>query len=163
MNNTGWAVVIIILVVLLGGWWWYSVSQTPAPTDTAGTQLEGTQTPDSGLVGGDAGVGDASAPVEVRYGASGFVPASVSIPRGQAVRFVNDTAGRMWVAADEHPTHAQYDATDRATHCAEGYAGPAPFDQCEAGPSYTFIFTKPGTFEYHNHAAAQHGGTVVVQ
>lgn len=166
MNNIGWAAVVVGIVILVGGWWWYS-TQGVAPVadtqigDTGDTQIEGSQMPNTGLVGDDAEGGGQGA--VVRYTASGFVPASIVVRPGESVSFVNETSGRMWVASDEHPTHTEYGNTDRATHCADTYAGPAPFDQCEAGQSYTFIFTKPGTFEYHNHAAAQFGGTVTVQ
>lgn len=171
MNNTGWAVVIIALIIILaGGWWWYSTQYAPAPatTDgTAGTQLEGTPEQNNGMVGGDAsvdvGIGDASTRVEVHYTANGFNPKSVTVAQGTAVTFINDTSGPMWVAADEHPTHTQYDGSDRATHCSGSYSGATPFDQCQTGSSYTFVFGKTGTFDYHNHSAAQFEGVVVVR
>lgn len=172
MSNTGWAAVTIILVLLLGGGWWYMSSQTtPTTTDTAagvggaaGTFPEGTPEPNNGMVGGDAAPGENAAnTVIVNYTANGFSPQSVTVSAGQAVRFVNQTSARMWVGADEHPTHTEYDGSDRATHCSGTYTGPTPFDQCEAGSEYTFVFAKAGTFGYHNHAAAEHGGTVIVQ
>ncbi len=172
MSTTGWAAVIIAIIIILGGAWWYMSSQAPAPADTvnvntganaAGTLPEGSQMPDNGMVGGDADASGATTGVTVRYGASGFSPNSVTIQAGQKVTFVNDGTGAMWVAADEHPTHTEFDGTDRATHCSGSYTGPTPFDQCMAGPTYTYVFTKAGSFDYHNHSAAQFGGTVVVQ
>lgn len=172
MSTTGWAVTIIALIIVLAGGWWFISSQPPATTDinintganAAGTMPEGSEMPDNGMVGGDADAGaGATTGVVVRYGASGFTPATVTIQAGQKVTFVNDTTGPMWVGADEHPTHTEYDGTDRATHCSGSYTGPTPFDQCMAGASYTYVFTKAGTFDYHNHSAAQFGGTVVVQ
>lgn len=149
------------------------MSQTPAAAPTAdttagvggaaGTMPEGSEMPDNGMVGGDAQGENAANTVVVSYTASGFSPQSVTVRAGQAVRFVNQTSARMWVAADEHPTHTEYDGSDRATHCSGTYSGPTPFDQCQAGSEYTFVFTKAGTFDYHNHAAAEHSGTVVVQ
>lgn len=148
-------------------------SQPAAPADTAagdaagGTQLEGTEMPDNGMVGGDAsadiGLGEPTVAATVHYGTAGFSPASVTVKVGQAVRFVNDTSNPMWVGADEHPTHTEFDGTDRATHCSGTYTGPTPFDQCQNGSTYMFVFSKAGTYEYHNHSASQHGGTVVVQ
>lgn len=137
---------------------------TAAAGDAGGTQLAGSETPSNGMVGGDAEPGGTqTAGVTVHYGASGFTPKSVTIKAGEKVTFINDGTSPMWVAADEHPTHTEYDNTDRATHCSGSYTGATPFDQCQAGPTYTFVFTKAGTFEYHNHSAAQFGGTVVVQ
>ena len=119
--------------------------------------------PDNGMVGGDADASGATTGVTVRYTAEGFVPETVTIQAGQKVTFVNDSTGAMWVGADEHPTHTGYDGTDRATHCSGSYTGPTPFDQCMAGPTYTFVFTEAGSYDYHNHSGAQFGGTVVVQ
>ncbi len=131
--------------------------------------MPGDTTPGGGTnagVGVDVGVGDASAPAaqaSVVYSASGFSPATLTVAPGTRVTWTNNGGGRMWVGADEHPTHTQYDGTGRAEHCAAGYAGPAPFDQCAATDTYSFVFTKPGTFEYHNHSNAAHTGRIVVQ
>lgn len=166
MSNTGWVAIILVVVILLGAGWWFMAQSPATPTDTTaaagGTQLEGTPTPDNGMVGGDA-VAPTTGGAEVHYTATGFTPKSVTIKAGEKVTFINDTSGAMWVAADEHPTHTEYDSTDRATHCSGSYAGATPFDQCQAGSSYTFVFTKAGSFEYHNHSAAQFSGMVVVQ
>ena len=69
----------------------------------------------------------------------------------------------MWIGSNVHPTHTDYDGTSRTTHCAPGYSGPAPFDQCGTGTTYSFTFTKAGTYQYHNHVASQNTGTVVVK
>jgi plastocyanin len=172
MNNTGWAAVVIVLILLLGGgWWWYSTNMpaVPAPTDTAtntDTNAQGGAGDTSGVgvgAGADVGIGDNSTRVEVHYTANGFEPATVTVARGTAVTFINDTTNRMWVGADEHPTHSEYDGSTREAHCSGAYTGATPFDQCQAGSTYTFVFTKAGTFGYHNHSGAEHTGTVVVQ
>lgn len=172
MSTTGWAAIILAIIIVLGGAWWYMSDQAPAQSDdiniganAAGTIPEGTAAPDNGMVGGDADPGTATqtAGVTVHYTSSGFTPKSISIKAGEKVTFVNDTSGAMWVASDEHPTHTEFDGTDRTTHCSGAYTGPTPFDQCQPGSSYTFVFAKTGTFEYHNHSAAQFTGTVVVQ
>lgn len=172
MNTTGWAVVIIALIIVLGGGWWLASSQPPAPAgsvnvnagaNAAGTIPEGSETPSNDMVGGDADASGATTGITVRYDASGFAPKSVTISAGQKVTFVNDGAGPMWVASAEHPTHAVYDGSDRVAHCSGSYTGATPFDQCQNGPTYTFVFNKAGTYQYHNHSAAQFGGTVVVR
>jgi len=171
MSTTGWAAVIIAIIIIVGGAWWFTSSQAPATTDTtvnvggnaAGTLPEGSQMPDNGMVGGDADASGATTGVTVRYGSSGFSPKTVTIQAGQKVTFINDGTAPMWVASDEHPTHTEFDGTDRATHCSGSYTGPTPFDQCMAGPTYTFVFTEAGSYDYHNHSGAQFGGTVVVQ
>ena len=175
MNNTGWAVVIIALIIILGGglWWFSQATVAPATTDTTagvnganntGNNNAGTGSNTDVGAGVDVNAGaNAANTTTVRYSASGFSPSNITVPVGGAVNFINDTSGALWVAADEHPTHTEFDGTDRATHCSGSYAGATPFDQCQTGSSYTFVFTKAGTYEYHNHSAAQFGGTVVVQ
>lgn len=166
MSTTGWAVTIIaIIIVLAGGWWYFSQAPVmPATTGTTAVVNSGTDT------SADTGAADASASTSaqatgptIHYTATGFTPKDVTIQVGQKVTFVNDTAGGMWVASDAHPTHTDFDGTDRATHCSGTYTGPTPFDQCQSGSTYTFVFTKAGTFTFHNHMAAQYQGTVTVQ
>jgi plastocyanin len=163
MSNTGWAVTIIaIIIVLAGGWWYFSqASAVPATTDTTAVVNGADTTTDTG--GADTSTSTQATGVTIHYTASGFTPKSVTIQAGQKVTFVNDTAGAMWVASDVHPTHTEFDGTDRATHCSGSYTGPTPFDQCQPGSTYTFVFAKAGTFQFHNHAAAQFQGTVTVQ
>ena len=177
MTSSGWAVVVAILVVLIaGGAWWYTAQAPTIPAENT-NPASGMPVPGSGVqeteVINDAASGAAvaeagtvSAPktITVTYNEKGFSPASVTIAKGDTVAFINSTPERpMWVGADEHPNHTGYDSTDRSTHCAAGYSGPKPFDQCAKGDSYSFTFTKTGSFSYHNHASAQFGGTIVVQ
>lgn len=162
MSTTGWIATIIILLIIIGGGWWYFASQapaTPAPTETT-------------AVINSTGAGDTSsttpgsvAPLTqtIHYTASGFTPASVTVANGGTVTWVNDSTGPMWVASDAHPTHTDYDGTSRTTHCAAGYTGPAPFDECGNGSSFSFTFDKAGTFGFHNHSAAQFEGSVTVE
>jgi plastocyanin len=175
MSTTGWAVTIVaIIIILMGGWWLAAQAPgMPAATDTTAVVNSDAGT-DAGADAGasaasttdaDAGAsasGQATGPT-IRYTADGFSPKDVTIQAGQKVTFVNDTQGNMWVASDEHPTHTEFDGTDRATHCSGTYAGPTPFDQCQPGSSYTFVFAKAGTYAFHNHSAAQYEGTVTVK
>lgn len=156
-----WILLIIIIIVGLG-WWWTAKApraapaalQSDAPAAEQSTAPAGT---DQGMV--DTGV---SPNATVAYNGSAFSPASVTISVGGSVTW-EDTSGQMWVASAVHPTHTVYDSTSRAEHCATGYAGPVPFDQCAPGASYTFTFTQAGTWHYHDHLNAGAVGTVVVQ
>ncbi len=96
----------------------------------------------------------------VTYGADGFTPKSVTIKKGAAVTWKNASGERMWIGSNEHPTHTLYDGTSLKQHCATGAA--AAFDQCQSGESYSVTFTKTGSFDYHNHAHTNDGGTVIV-
>lgn len=94
---------------------------------------------------------------------SGFSPRTVTIPRGGVVTWTNEGSGPMWVASAVHPSHAVYGDTTRSEHCASGYTGPVPFDQCDNGSSYSFTFEQSGTWQYHNHLDASQTGTVIVE
>jgi plastocyanin len=96
----------------------------------------------------------------VRYTEEGFVPATITVPLGTTVMFMNESSREMWVGVDEHPTHTGYDGTSKNDHCGEGES--TAFDQCRRGDSYSFTFTKAGAFDYHDHVNASFGGTVVV-
>jgi plastocyanin len=99
----------------------------------------------------------------VTYNGSTFSPSSVTIAKGGTVNFVATNGQSMWVASAPHPTHTGYDGTSESVHCAAGYTGPAPFDMCAAGTSFSFTFDKTGSFVYHNHLNTSAHGTVVVQ
>ncbi len=161
MDSRWLGVIVLVIIIVLGGWYVYAhpmKSQTPstAAMNMASTTMASSTTPTDGTV---------PAPVTVTYTGQGFSPKSVTVAQGQAVTFVNQSSGQMWVASDPHPTHSGYDGTSRTTHCAPGYAGAAPFDECAqvaSGGSFTFTFDKAGTWGYHNHADDAVKGTVVV-
>lgn len=91
---------------------------------------------------------------------SGFTPDHLTVKAGERVRFVNKSSGKMWVGADEHPTHMEYDGTSLREHCAT--TPRASFDQCGDGMEYSFTFAKTGSWNYHNHLRPAMAGVVVV-
>lgn len=99
--------------------------------------------------------------VTITYDGKAFTPAQVTIQKGDTVTFV-DAGGNMWVASGPHPAHTGYDGTSRTAHCVGGYTGPAAFDQCTPGSSYSFTFDKVGTWPYHDHANASAFGKIIV-
>ena len=155
MNSRMLIALIVVVLVVLGGYFLLS-SRASAPTeDDALTTTAGEEEP----------VGDNEFAALVTYTDGGFSPANTTIRAGETVRFVNNAGSGMWVGADEHPTHTEYDGTSTGEHCAEGAATGGSFDMCrQAAPGefWEFTFTKAGTFDYHNHARASHGGTITV-
>lgn len=136
---------------------------TPAAVDAADDAgTASSSTPDSGTVSVNANATAHLTSVTVTYNGSSFSPSTVTIQKGGTVNFVS-TAGAMWVASAPHPSHTGYDGTDRATHCAAGYTGAAPFDQCASGTSFSFTFNKTGSWQYHDHMNTGAHGTVIVQ
>ncbi len=99
----------------------------------------------------------------VAHDSNGFSPDTVTVAIGATVTWANSGTGQMWVATNAHPTHTDYDETSRTAHCTAGYTGPTPFDECRGGDSYSFTFTKAGTFGYHNHLNPNETGAIIVQ
>jgi plastocyanin len=167
------AIAIVIAIIVVAGGYFLFVQKTQAPVQNPQTVESGTSAPlettnpTAGTVetGSSAAAGMGAAgqqPVTVTYTDSGFSPKSVSITAGTPVTFVNNSSHSMWVASDNHPSHTLYDGTTLQQHCATKTS----FDECSAasaGQTYTFTFTKAGTFEYHNHARANDTGAVVVK
>lgn len=145
MNRNTVGIVIVVVVVVLAAIWFLS-SRTPAVAPTIKTS--GATTPSSS--------------VTIAYTDHGFSPNSVTVPAGTTVTFMNQTGENMLVASAPHPTHQAYDGTTMSEHCASGYRGPAPFDQCASGNGFDFIFLKVGEWKYHNHANAADFGTIIV-
>lgn len=97
----------------------------------------------------------------VEYTGDGFDPARLRVEAGTAVRWEDRSNGSMWVASDDHPTHAGYDNTSRTEHCSNGSS--SSFDSCQVRETYNFTFDESGEYDYHNHDQPAHNGTVVVE
>ncbi len=132
--------VVVLVVVLIFGWWWFSVSNMQ-------------------LGSGGASSGAAKA-VVVMSSAKEFSPAVITVKQGQTVTFLDNDGSGMWVASDDHPTHAKYAGTPMKEHCPD--ASGLKFDQCSKGVSYSFTFQKTGTWGFHNHEHPEAKGTITV-
>lgn len=156
-NPLLWIVIVILLAGL--GWWWYTSMQTPAPGQVSGATDE--QFVDDSKDGGVGVTVTVGSPTIV-YSDAGFSPQTLTIKKGTTVTFVNQSTHEMWIGSDEHPSHTGYDGTSRETHCAPGYTGAAPLDQCGPGSSFSFTFNEVGSWGYHNHREDDDHGTIVV-
>jgi len=159
------AVIAIIVVIILAAGA-YALLHTPsasAPAQTTSTTVVATTTDTT--TGDDVSAGgtvNVRTPVTVTYDGTSFSPKTVTIKVGQSVTWVNQSTSGMWIASNPHPVHTGYDGTTEAQHCAPGYTGAAPLDECGEKSSFTFTFNKVGTWGYHNHEGAEDGGTVIV-
>ena len=172
MNTRTLVIILAVIVLLAIGYFVFAerseyedrgmATSTPGATTT---QVATTSTPQPATAPSQPSAGaPSSSRVTVTYTGSGFSPATITVSPGTTVTFVNQTGNRMWVASDVHPTHTAYDGTSTSQHCANGApTSSSIFDQCGAGSSFSFTFTKAGTWEYHNHANSSHGGTIVVR
>lgn len=117
------------------------VQQTP-PTETANsvtpTPPESTPTPVAVKF------------VTVEYTAAGFAPKTVTIKKGEMVKFINKSGNPMDVASSPHPLHTDYPEFDQGKSAFSGK------------DEYDFTFEKVGTWGYHNHLNPRDKGTVVV-
>ncbi|MDB5190208.1 MAG: hypothetical protein JWN49_534 [Parcubacteria group bacterium] len=152
------AVVLIILVALA-----VYLSSHPK-TAIAPVSDENAST--SAMATGNATVGASGQSQVISYTNNGFSPATVTIAEGTTVTWSNNSSRQMWVASGNHPSHTVYDGTSTNQHCVSGAPTSATvFDECAAipsGGSYSFTFTKVGSWPYHNHIHASDMGTVVV-
>lgn len=144
----GLAVLIVVVMLAVGAFFLLKKS--------AGT--ESAPTPQNPL--GDNTV-SASREAMVVYDVNGFSPSSVTVRKGTAVHFINKSGAPMWVASAVHPTHTLYAGTTLQEHCGNGATNDA-FDECGGGDDYSFVFSKTGEWNYHDHLHARMTGTVVV-
>lgn len=93
---------------------------------------------------------DVSAGSVVSITATGFSPATVTVPKGSTVTFRNGDTKPHWVASNPHPVHTGL----------AGFDAGAPIPP---GQTYVFQFTQAGTFGYHDHLNPGVQGQVVVQ
>lgn len=156
-----------IVIVLGAAYVWLTHSSAPA-VDTSGTVPSidmSSSTPSAASTTtnttSSSGTG-APMTATVTYDGNSFSPSTVTVRAGGTVSFT-DTSGTMWIASDPHPVHNGYDGTTRQQHCASGYTGAAPFDECSAGSSFSFTFKKIGSWGYHDHLNSGARGTIVVQ
>ena len=86
----------------------------------------------------------------VRYTDNGFIPATLEVPVGTMVQFINESNDVMWVASNEHPGHEILPTFDQ-------------FGTAEKGGSYMYTFDKSGNWAYHDHINAAKEGVIAVQ
>ena len=157
MNKTAILVIAIVLVVA-GLIVWY------APKKAVGPSTPTTEQNITPLVGEPAPTNPQSAPetktFTVNYDAKGFTPNSIEIKVGDTVDFKNiggilkkippESAEKMWVASNPHPSHTDYPEFDAKKNYKND-------------ETYSFTFTKAGTWGYHNHLDPGKTGIVIVK
>lgn len=88
--------------------------------------------------------------VTILLTSDGFVPATVTIHKGDTVMFMNETDSAFWPASNAHPSHGLY----------------PEFDSKQAVPpheSWSFTFARAGTWGFHDHLAARMQGVITVR
>ncbi|MCR4280820.1 MAG: hypothetical protein NUV88_00590 [Candidatus Kaiserbacteria bacterium] len=158
---------VLAVVIVGGGWFLYSSKgNTPsvAENDSTGTQeVEGTAgtampVPGAGPVA-ETVVSPAVPDVVIMFTDAGFAPSSVTVKKGQTVRWANNSGSTVWPASAVHPSHAVYPQKS-ASDCLG-----SSFDACKGlaqGESWDFKFDYAGEWKYHNHLNGAQKGAVTV-
>lgn len=163
MNTNYVLVAVVVVLVLLAGaaffWGGFGAPGTPATSAPIGGTQTQTSTSGSipGNVNGAPGVNVQTQGV-VTFTDNGFTPSTLTVKKGTAVVFVNNSSSSFWPASAPHPVHNAYPTTG-------GCVG-STFDACQAigpGGRWSFTFDIAGTWKYHDHLNPSFFGTIVVQ
>ena len=100
------------------------------------------------LVAGDLKQGQADRYV-ITMDSGGFHPASITIRTQDSIRFENSGDGDRWPASNNHPTHDIYPGFDAGKPIA-------------AQDTWDFVFTKEGSWNYHDHLHPEQRGVIIV-
>ncbi len=144
---------IVIAAVVLIALRYSSTSQqvvqpTPTTTPVVGSGL--TQIAPSTLPDVSPSPSTEVKAMSISIGDEGFTPSTVTIPVGTTVTFTNNGQALHWPASDPHPVHT-------------GLAGFDAKRGLATGETYSYTFTKAGTFGMHDHLNASLKGSIVVK
>jgi plastocyanin len=138
-----------------------AVAEPTSPTDnTTPTASSPSSTPTTGSGGGSSSGGtpatgggtttNTAKTYTITYSNNCYSPADLTIKFGDTIKFVNSTSNKnMWPASDDHPSHTIYPEFD-------------PERDIAPGSSWSFMFGKTGTWDYHDHVKPSCGGTITV-
>ena len=88
---------------------------------------------------------------EVAFTDTGYIPAEITIARGDGILWRNESSSMFWPASNLHPSHRDY---------PDGAFDPkAPF---APGQHWSFRFDVAGDWRYHDHLNPYHTGIVHV-
>lgn len=164
-------IVGVVAVVAAAGMAMSGVLNSTSAGGTTGAATEATQASapsegaaqPTGTAAPNATSPAASQPAEtvIHMTDSGFSPSSVTVSKGDTVKFVSDE-GLHWPASNNHPTHTLYPGSN-INKCG---SSATIFDACGGlgpGESFSFKFDIAGTWGFHDHLMPSHLGTVTVQ
>lgn len=80
---------------------------------------------------------------------NGYEPKTITIKKGEKVRWTNQSGTEVTVSSDSHPTHLLWPFLNLGN-----------FKQ---GEMVSVMFEKAGTYTYHNHFNSSQVGSVIVE
>ncbi|MCI0563075.1 MAG: hypothetical protein MN733_31745, partial [Nitrososphaera sp.] len=95
----------------------------------------------------------------VAYTDTGFHPSTLSIHKGETIRWTNNSSHDMWIVDAENPTSVTCDTTLQTQ-------SNQPFNTCKAlkpGDFWEHTFASAGTIQYMNKMKASNTGVVTTQ
>lgn len=147
-----WIAAVIVVVVIAVGFFIFSdknsdvAKEMPVPTENKPVN-DVIVTKESGDTGKDVVT---QKTYTVTYNGDVFVPANLTIQAGEKVTFINESDIDMWVASAVHPTHEMLPEFDQGFGTTKG-------------TTYSFTFTKTGTWKFHDHLNPSARGGITVQ
>jgi plastocyanin len=124
-----------------------STVQTPTNENTYQTP---TQEQTGAQADADLNLNVGAKTYEVQMTSAGFSPNTLTVKKGDTVKFINNDTANHWPASAPHPTHTDYPAFD-------------PKKAIAPSDSWSFTFDKVGNWKYHDHLnSSKFYGTVTV-
>ena len=162
--NKAWYIAIAAIVII-GAFLLFAPASAPNGAPAASTPVAEERGDFASTVEVPEGIVVESIAVHtVRATADGFVPAALTVKKGDSVTWVNESGRNVWPASAMHPTHTVYPASG-IEKCGTSEAATI-FDACSGiptGNSWSFVFDEVGTWKYHDHLRASVFGSVTVE
>lgn len=151
MNSKYAIAAVIVLAVLLGGYYLVKSQYSSPQQANTGAPAQTTASQELSPTASVQATGDQkTAGATIEYSENGFNPKSLTVKVGSTVTWVNKDTDMLWVASNPHPIHNGLPGFD----ALKGY---------KTGESFSYTFTKVGTFGYHNHLTPANTAVVVVE
>lgn len=157
MNNKVILWALVVLVVILGGYFLFSDNtddagtETPAPSPAQAPAPSPAPSETPSPTPAPAPTPTSTQPQihEISMTDTGYSPSTLTIKNGDTVKFTNNGTKANWPASAPHPTHTDYPEFD-------------PKQEIAVGQSWSFTFTKTGTWRFHDHLNATRFGSITV-
>jgi len=148
---------IIILILVLGGGYFLaknvkrSMMVPSATTPTTSTMQQNTNptSPQSTSQPSPSQAMMQQTQNTVTLTSNGFSPATLTVPVGTTVTWINKSGQDATVNSNPHPIHTDYP--------------PLNLGSFADGASLSLTFSKAGTYGYHNHFSPSETGTIIVK
>ena len=150
MNNKAIVWALVVIIVVLGGYFLFTnntednsevVTPTPMPAPAPSPTPAPAETPTPSSI--------IPKVLDISITDTGYSPSTLTINKGDTVKFTNNGTKANWPASAPHPTHTDYPEFD-------------PKQAIAVGASWSFTFTKAGTWRFHDHLNATRFGSITV-